>query len=135
MTPNKRVEHTARPHTVGLIGWLFLIAGVLSVVATPFFLIYRPVIQASWHNPDVNFAAAVVIFIILGICYVIAGFAILKGKSWGRTFYVIFGLIFVVLSFDFYNQMLLAVLSGLLPYIVLVWQLTRKESNEWFAAA
>ena len=133
MTADTQVEPVSRPSNISIIGWLFLVTGVLSVIATPFFFTYRSMIEGSWHNPAVNFDAAIAFFCIMAICYIVAGYAILKGFSWGRTLYVVFGLIFVVLSFDFYNQALLAVLSGLLPYIVLVWQLTRKSSNDWFA--
>ena len=135
MTADTQVEPVSRPSNISIIGWLFLVTGVLSVIATPIFFTYREIIEGSWHNPAVNLDAAVVFFCIMAVCYIIAGYAILKGLAWGRTLYVVFGLIFVVLSFDLYNQALLAILSGLLPYIVLVWQLTRKPSNDWFAKA
>ena len=130
MTAHKQI---ARPFNISIIGWLFLITGVLSVLATPFLFTYREMIEGSWHNPAVNLNAAIVFFCVIAVSYIFAGYAILKALSWGRTLYVIFGLIYLVLSFDLFNQALFAILSGLLPYTVLVWQLTRKPSNDWFS--
>lgn len=132
MTTSVSPGDRSRPMIITVIGWFFIVSGIVSIVSIIGFIADRPMIEAAWGNLHIDFTAAMITTFVTGVFYGIIGYGILKGHTWGRKLFIIFGLVSVTLGIIFYHAALVMVVPTVIYYGIFIWLLTRDQANEWF---
>ncbi|MEA9585925.1 hypothetical protein VC279_06310 [Xanthomonas sp. WHRI 10064A] len=120
-----------RPTSITVIAWLLIVSSVLSVIA--FVMahgnaaaesIMRQGVLPLWIQYAIGyFGMAVQFFCAL---------AFFKGKSWGRTLYIGWGVLGLVIGFAT-SPTKLALIPGMILFAVVVFFLLRPAANAFFA--
>lgn len=132
MTSNVSPGDRARPLLISVIGWFFLVSGIISMVSIIGFIADRSMIETAWGKLGINFTAAMITTFVTGIFYSVIGYGILKGFAWGRRLFIIFALVSATLGVIFYHAALVMVIPTIIYYGIFIWLLTRDQANEWF---
>lgn len=87
-----------RPTSITFIGWLLIVLGVISLVASLFSLT-RPEYRALMTQYTALPFSVQVALIFIGLAVtIVCGAAILKGLNWGRWLYLVWNVISILIS-------------------------------------
>lgn len=119
-----------RPTSVTVIGWLLIVTSVISVV-TSYFSLDNPIAQELMAKNSLPLSVQYAMLFGGLIITVIAGAAMLKGFVWGRTLYVVWSIIGLVVGL-FTSPVKMAMIPGAVALAVIVWFLYRPNAAAWF---
>ncbi|MCC4586495.1 hypothetical protein LL962_05120 [Xanthomonas sp. NCPPB 1067] len=120
-----------RPTSLTVIAWLLIVSCVLSVAS--FVMahgnpaaesIMRQGVLPLWLQYAIGYLGMAV--------QLVCALAFLKGKAWGRTLYIGWGVIGLVIGFAT-SPMKLALIPGAILFAVVVFFLLRPAANAFFA--
>ena len=109
---------------IKILGWLYLAFGVLGVIVAAFVFLVMGIAGAASGEADAALAAGgigffvAVLIAVLSLPNLIAGWGLLKRKSWSRMLAIVLG----ALS-------LLSIPVGTIIGIYTIWALTKPESQ------
>ena len=119
-----------RPTSVTVIGWLLIVTSILSVAAT-YFSLNDPVAQEMMAKNLLPLSAQYAMLFGGLVITVIAAAAMLKGLAWGRTLYVVWSIISLVVAL-FTSPIKIAIVPGVVALAVIVFFLYRPKAVAWF---
>jgi hypothetical protein len=120
-----------RPTSITVISWILIVVGVISPITTTAALnnpMAKELMARSPIPPPVQYAMLYVGILVM----IVSGVAMLKALNWGRLLYVIWSAAGSVISFAT-SPMKIALIPGLLLYLVAVFFLFRPKANRFFA--
>lgn len=125
-----------RPFAIGMGGWTLIFGGMSSFIMLFVYPSIASLFNTPWlvTGPDPVWIYG--IMLLTGVCYLAAGTAVIGGHVWGRTLFLLFEPIHIVLSYVIYlHKPYAAYLNAfnILFYGIYAWMLTLPSSNEWFA--
>ena len=119
-----------RPTSVTVIAWILIVIGGISLISSTLLLnntAARELMARSSLPLSVQY-----VLLYLGLLVTIgSGIAMLKGQSWGRLLYVIWGAVGFLISVTT-SPMKTAVIPGFVVYLVVVFVLFRPKANQYF---
>lgn len=119
-----------RPTSVTVIGWLLIVTSVISV-ATSFFSLDNPIAQELMAKNSLPLSVQYAMLFGGLIITVIAGAAMLKGFVWGRTLYIAWSIIGLVVGL-FTSPVKMALIPGAVALAVIAYFLYRPNAAAWF---
>ena len=126
-----RPTKSPRPLSLTIVGIWLIVGGAISVFDLA--SVSNPVVQSTWVILGISPFLYVTTTLLTGTANLIAGVGILRGKRWGRTLYLVFGLAGNVMSVVVYRSGLPMVVFGLLFYGAFAFLLTREPARAYFA--
>jgi hypothetical protein len=130
MNSTVELQTKPRPLPLTITGWWLAVSGIMSLFSLAYSL--DSGVRAIWASFGISPVAAIVPALISGIGDCGSGIAILQGKQWGRTLYLVLGAAAVLYSaaIPFVSFPMTAL--GLVVYIVLAYILSRPSTNAYF---
>lgn len=122
---------TGRPLPVTIVGWWLLVTGAFQILA--YASTSNPLLQEMWKDQGLNTEIIVIWSVIAGIGHVAAAIGILRGQRWGRTIYLVVGLLGTVAGAAILGSTLAMSLISVLIYGVFVFILTRPDAEAYFS--
>jgi hypothetical protein len=119
-----------RPTSVTVIGWLLIVTSILSVAAS-YFSLNDPVAQEMMAKNLLPLSVQYAMLFGGLVITVIAGVAMLKGFVWGRTLYVVWSVIGLVVGL-FTSPVKMAIIPGAVALAVIAFFLYRPKAAAWF---
>lgn len=119
-------ERDLRQH-IKILGWLHIAGGVLFLIIGIFVFFLLTAIGAVSGDRDAQIILPVVAFSVAGLMVILAapgilaGYGLLKGRSWGRLLAIIVG-IFNLMNFPL----------GTAIGVYTLWVLLQNEANDYF---
>ena len=123
-----------RPKSITIISWLLIASGVLSTLGMLY--AFTPVVRSTWSSMgmDPTFMAANAF--AGGAVHIIAGYAMLQQRAWGRTLYVAYiPLSFTASWFMHGDAFSFTVLPGALFFLIILYFLYRPVAEDYFAGS
>ena len=121
-----------RPVSLSVIAWILIVMGALSLITVPFLFNNPNALEMLKQNPlpiPVQFATSM----LSPIVSIVSGIAILKGKNWGRFFYVIWWLIGFAVGL-ITTPVKVAMIPGTVVFLVIVYFLFNRKASEFFTS-
>ncbi len=119
-----------RPKSVTVIAWLLIASCLIGLVSTSIFLLNPAVNEILQQDRIQLYTHYLTVYIGLIFC-IVAAFAMLKRRNWGRLLYVILGVVGYIIGF-FTMPISITMLPGLIVFIIFVFLLYRSNVNEYF---
>ena len=120
-----------RPTSITVISWILIVTGSITLITTAATLNNPVVKELMGRNPiPISIQYAMLYGGLL--VTIISGFAMLRGHNWGRLLYVIWSAVGSVIGLAT-TPMKMAILPGLVFYVVIVFFLFRPKANQFFA--
>lgn len=85
-----------QPTSVKVISWLIILSSVISF-GMVFYLLWESYRELGYFLPEVIFSL-VVAFVLSALLF-LSAITMLRGKSWGRTLYIVLGCLTVIINF------------------------------------
>ena len=119
-----------RPTSVTVIGWLLIVTSIFSVAASYFSRDDPTVMEMMARN---LLPLSVQYAMLFGglVINVIAAVAMLKGLAWGRTLYVAWSVIGLVIGL-FTSPFKMMIIPGAVVLALIAFFLYRPNANAWF---
>jgi hypothetical protein len=124
------METKQRPTSLTVIGWIFIVLGGLSAVAT-LFTYNSPEVQAIMEESPLSVATQYTMMIAGLAASIAAGIGILKGQNWARYLYVGWSLIGFAVTIAT-SPLTASMIPGLVLFLVFAIFLFRPQANEYF---
>ena len=121
-----------RPTSVSIIAW-FLIATSLISVITSYTSLDNPVAQELMAKNLLPMSVQYVMLYVGLAISLASGFAMLKGLNWGRTLYVVWSVLGIVIGLAT-SPMKLMLVPGVIVLGIIVFFLYRPKANAFFSA-
>jgi hypothetical protein len=121
-----------RPTSITVISWILVVLGAISLITTTAALNNPMAKELMARSPIPTPVQYVMLYTGL-LVTIISGVAMLKGLNWGRLLYVIWSAVGFVIS-TITSPIKIAIIPGLLLYLVIVFFLFRPKANQFFAA-
>jgi hypothetical protein len=120
-----------RPISVTIIAWFLIVAGVISVFTT-LSTLNNPMVEELMSKSLLPVPLQYAMMYIALAVSVICGIGMLKGQGWARLLYVIWGIIGFLVGFVT-SPMKVAIIPGLIVFVIIVLLLYRPASNQYFS--
>lgn len=124
------METKQRPTSLTVIGWIFIVLGGLSAVAT-IFTYNSPEVQAIMEESPLSVPTQYAMMIAGLVVSIAAGIGILKGQNWARYLYVGWSLIGFAVTIAT-SPLTVSMIPGLILFLIFVIFLFRPKANEYF---
>lgn len=122
-----------RPKSVTIIAWIFIVAGVISIFISLSSLnnpMVKELMSKSLLPIPLQYAMMYIGLVVSFVC----GVGMLKGQGWVRLLYVIWGAIGLLINL-ITSPMKVAIIPGLIFFVIIVFFLYRPASNQYFTKA
>ena len=120
-----------RPTSITVISWILIVLGVISLITSTVAL-NNPMAKELMARSPIPLPVQYAMLYVGLLVTIISGVAMLKALNWGRLLYVIWSAAGFVISFAF-SPMKIAMIPGVLLYLVVVFFLFRPKANQFFA--
>ena len=123
-----------RPLAVSIVGWYLIVASIGSVVTLPIVL-YFPAGVEAYRKVGISPTTAAITAIVGALVCGAAGFAMMRGRAWGRTLWSAYGVLSLVYTawlYKFQSLALVVILPGIIVALT-IYFLTRPHVNAYFA--
>ncbi len=122
-----------RPTSITAIGWIVIVAGILSLFVNLLVMTSTPT-QEQVSGTSLSLQVQYTIGLAGVIVMIISGAAMLNGKNWSRFLYVIWGVVSYLILFVTSSEKGL-MLPGFLVFLLITFFLFRREANQYFSPA
>ena len=120
-----------RPTSVTVIAWILIVVSGIALIINLVMLRNPAVTELMAKDPmpiPLQYGLTYLgLFVGMG-----AGFAMLKGKNWGRLLYAVWGVIGFVIGF-FTNPMKVAMIPGVIFFLIIATFLFLPKANKYFS--
>lgn len=120
-----------RPTSITVIAWVLIVLGGLSLVTTAV-MTNNPTAVALMSKSALPVPVQYVISYVGSLVMVVAGVAMLKRQNWARWLYVGWSIIGFAVGLAT-SPTKLAMIPGLVVFLILTFFLFRPKANEYFA--
>jgi hypothetical protein len=120
-----------RPTSVTVIGWLLIVTSIVSVV-TSYFSLDNPMAQELMAKNLLPLSVQYAMLFGGLVITVIAGAAMLKGLTWGRTLYIAWSVLGLVVGL-FTSPVKVVVIPGAVLLAVIAFFLYRPKAAAYFS--
>jgi len=120
-----------RPTLITIVAWLFIIMGGISAITTTAMSNHPMMLEAMRKNPlpvPVQWAMTYAGILIM----IVAGFAFLKGRNWGRYLYLVWSVTGFAIGFAI-SPMKMTMIPGFVFFLVVITLLFLPQSNAYFS--
>lgn len=121
-----------RPLSVSIIAWILLIAGILSLI-TSLLTINNPNVKEMMENNPLPMSVQYTLIYAGMVILIACGIGMLKGKSWARILYVVWGVLNVGLNLATAPAWSKMMIPGVVFLIIVIFFLFRPKANAYFA--
>jgi len=129
MSINKLFDNTDRPLIITIVGWWLIVTAITTAYSIYYISSYDEV--PVWGDTSVGAVWIIIFNVINGIVYLASGYGILNGKSWGRTVYLIYTPLSILVSAIAFQNEQSIIIIGLLYFSLIAFFLIRKDSNDF----
>lgn len=119
-----------RPTSVTVIGWLLIVTSIISVAAS-YFSFDDPIAKEMMAKNLLPLSAQYAMLFGGLVINVIAAVAMLKGFAWGRTLYVVWSVIGLVIGL-FTSPVKMVIIPGAVALAIIAFFLYRPKAAAWF---
>lgn len=120
-----------RPRSITVIAWILIIVAGISLLKTSTISLNNPVLREVMGRSPIPVSLQYIIMYSGMFIYLISGFAMLKGKDWARSLYVIWSVISLVIGIAT-TTMKSGMIPGVLGFLIITFFLFRPRANEYF---
>jgi hypothetical protein len=122
-----------RPTSVTVIAWILIVLGAISIIATAI-MHDNPTAVALMSKSPLPVSIQYALTYFGSLVMVVSGVAMLMGHNWGRLLYVGWSVIGFVIGI-ITSPAKMAMIPGLVIFLILVFFLFRPKANEYFAGS
>jgi len=128
------VKINSRPRSITVVCWLLIVMATFTLIVNTFIL-FNPVYKDKHKKLlEISFLPLPFQYIIMYfgmIITLISGFAILKGKNWGRFLYLVWGILARMYKYIFF-QFEMTIIIEIIVFLIIGYYLFRSEANKYF---
>ncbi|MCP3942848.1 MAG: hypothetical protein GY710_15365 [Desulfobacteraceae bacterium] len=121
-----------RPRSVTVICWILIIMGAISLVTCTMSL-NNPMAKELMAKNVIPVNVQYIVMYVGLLIMVVSGVAMLKGQNWARLLYVGWGIISFAIGIVT-SPMKVALIPGLLIFLIIIIFLFRPGANKYFKA-
>ena len=122
---------TGRPKSVGVIAWILIVTGGLSL-ASVFVFLDSAEVQAAMAKNLLPIGVQNAMTLVGGVLFLACGLAMLKGKGWGRLVYVCWNVAILVVGL-FTSPVKTMLIPRVVVFGVSTYFLYRPRASAFFA--
>ena len=119
-----------RPLSISIVSWLFIATGAIILIMLPINL-NNPMAREIMARNPLPFPVQLGFNVIGALVSLVCGVAVLKAKDWGRTVFIGWSLLGLVIGF-LTSPIKSILLISLLIIAAYAFFLFRKPADEWF---
>lgn len=120
----------SRPKSITVVSWILILTGLISIVSSTVSL-DNPITKDLMSRSIIPLQLQYIMMYFGLLVQLTCGAAMLKGRNWGRIFYIAWGSIGLVIAL-FTSPVKIMLIPGVVFFAVVVFLLCRPRSNEYF---
>jgi len=130
MSINKLFDNTDRPLIITIIGWWLIITEITTAYSLFYISSFDEV--PFWSDTSIDAVWIIIFNVISGIVYLASGYGILNGQSWGRTLYLIYTPVSILVGAIAFQSDQTIIIISVLFFLLFAFLLTRQAPTDFF---